>query len=223
MLLTIRPDVIIRSARKTLSVSVDCFGRITVRAPKRCSDERIFAFLEEKQDWILQKKAKTVGAGKRLPPEDINGFTFMLFGLEHTISLADGRSIVYDREKKTITLPKKNPKTRLIKWLKETAKYVFLEMTEQKSREMGARYVSVAVTSAKSRWGSCNSKDELRYSFRLLYAPKAIVEYVIVHELAHTKHKNHSQRFWQEVAKYLPDYKARRNWLKAHAYLMHIF
>ena len=159
----------------------------------------------------------------RLPPENIDGFTFMLFGVEHGVRMTEGNAVIYDKENNTITLPKKNANTRLVRWLKERAKCIFSETTAQKAREMGVTYASVFVTSAKSRWGSCNARDELRYSFRLLYAPKEIVEYVIVHELAHTKHKNHSPRFWQEVEKYVPDYKSRRNWLKAHAYLMHIF
>jgi predicted metal-dependent hydrolase len=88
---------------------------------------------------------------------------------------------------------------------------------------MGVSYQSVSVTSARSRWGSCSGKNAIRYSFRLLYAPKEVIEYVTVHELAHTKHKNHSKAFWAEVATYVPDWKSKRNWLKTHGWLMEIF
>ena len=67
------PDKIIRSARKTLAVSVDCFGNVTVRAPLTCSEQRIFSFLREKEGWILQKKSKTQGAGTALPVQVFTG------------------------------------------------------------------------------------------------------------------------------------------------------
>ncbi|MBQ2701563.1 MAG: M48 family metallopeptidase, partial [Clostridia bacterium] len=91
------------------------------------------------------------------------------------------------------------------------------------AERMGTAYKKLSVTGARTRWGSCSFDDSLHFSFRLLYAPKEMIEYVVVHELAHTKHKNHSPLFWAEVGKYIPDYKKRRKWLKTHALLMQIF
>ena len=73
----LQPDKIIRSNRKTLSVCVDVFGAVTVRAPRRCDEKRIFAFLQEKESWILRKKAEMQGAGMCLPPENLDGYTFL--------------------------------------------------------------------------------------------------------------------------------------------------
>ena len=221
----IKPDEIIRSNRKTLSVCIDCFGKLTVRAPRRCTDERIFAFLQEKEGWILRQrqKSKTQGAGVELPTENLNGYSFLLLGEKHRITLIKGEYVRFEPDKKEIFVPEKNAKERLVKWLKENAKRIFTEWTSRRAKEMQTSVRSVSISIARSKWGCCTFDNKIRYSFRLLYAPKDVIDYVIVHELAHTKHKNHSPAFWQEVAKWKADYKGKRAWLKAHALLMHIF
>jgi len=159
----------------------------------------------------------------QLPPENLDGYTFLLLGAKCQIRLVDGRNITFDEGAGIIGLPRKNARDRLVKWLKENAKRIFTIVTERKAAEMQTSFHSVTITSAKSKWGSCSYDNKLRYTFRLLYAPKEIIEYVVVHELAHTKHKNHSPRFWAEVAKYVPDWKTKRQWLKTNGILMEIF
>ena len=185
----IKPDEIIRSNRKTLSVCIDCFGKLTVRAPRRCTGERIFAFLQEKEGWILRQKSKTQGAGIDLPTENLNGYCFLLLGETHRITLTSEKYIRFDPDRKEIFVPEKNAKERLIKWLKENAKRIFTECTSRRAKEMNVAFQSVEISPARSKWGSCSFDNMIRYSFRLLYAPKDVIDYVIVHELAHTKQK----------------------------------
>lgn len=219
----IQPDEIIRSRRKTLAITVDSFGRLIVRAPLRCSEARIFAFIREKEGWILRKKAERQGAGISLPPENLDGYQFLLLGQQCKIRLTSLDKVGYDAEKGILYLPQNNARERLIQWLKANAKRILTELTARTAVTMKAVYKSVSITSARRRWGSCSGEDALHYSFRLLYAPKAVIEYVVVHELAHTKHKNHSKAFWAEVATYVPDWREKRAWLKAHGGLMEIF
>ena len=219
----VQPDEIIRSNRKTLAISIDCNNRLIVRAPYRCGEERIFAFLREKESWILRKKAERVGTGIELPPENLHGYEFLLLGERHKICLTNDRKIGYDQTARVLYLPEKNAEKRLIQWLKENAARIFSAVTEKTAQKMGVKYQSVTVSSARSKWGSCSFDNAIRYSFRLLYAPKDVIEYVAVHELAHTKHKNHSAAFWAEVAKHVPDWKDKRKWLKQRGALMKIF
>ena len=219
----IQPDKIIRSARRTLAVRIDSFGTVTVRAPKHCDEGRIFAFLREKEAWILRKKAEMQGAGMQLPPEDLDGYVFLLLGKNCVIRLYDGDNIRYVADKNELFLPRKNARKRLVGWLKENAQRIFAQVTENKAREMGVSYQSVRISVAKSLWGVCTAENAIRYTFRLLYAPKEIIEYVVTHELAHVRHKNHSSAFWQEVETYCPDCKQKRKWLKTHGILMEIF
>ena len=219
----IQPDEIIRSNRKTLSISVDSFGKLTVRAPMRCGQERIFAFLREKEAWIRKKQAEKAAFAPSLPTEDLDGYTLLILGREYKISLIDGAKIGLNTDVGVLYLPKKNTQARLVRWLKENAKRILTAVTAQTAQRMGTSYRSVTITSARSRWGSCSYDNAVRYSFRLLFAPKEVVEYVTVHELAHTKHKNHSKAFWDEVTKYCPDWKEKRNWLKKHSAWMQLF
>ncbi len=215
------PDEILRSSRKTLSISIDGRGRLIVRAPKRYAEERIFAFLQEKEGWIRKKQAEQASGAIPLPPTDLEGYAFPLLGAPTRISLTEGGRIFC--EEGVLYLPKSKGREGLTKWLKGQAKEYLSAQTAIWSERMGAAYTSVTVTSAKTRWGSCSANDALRYAFRLLYCPKEIIDYVVVHELAHTKQKNHSKLFWQEVERYCPDWKIKRKWLKTHGVLMEIF
>ena len=219
----IKPDKIIRSNRKTLCVSVDSLGQVTVRAPMRCSDERIFAFLREKSEWIEKHKRQRAGAESRLPPENLDGFVFMLLGKEYVVKLYDGNKIALDNTSLAIWLPSKNAKVRLIKWLKENALRIFNQESERLAKQTGLQFKEIKLSTARKKWGSCDGNNVIRYVFRLIYAPKEMIEYVVLHELCHIRHKNHSKAFWGLVERYMPDWKERRVWLKNHGYLLHIF
>ncbi len=79
----------------------------------------------------------------------------------------------------------------------------------------------VTIRDQKSRWGSCSSKGTISLNWRLIQTPASVSEYVILHELAHLRHMNHSTRFWQEVEKLCPDYRRAQLWLKEHQRLLH--
>ncbi len=80
----------------------------------------------------------------------------------------------------------------------------------------GGSYTSITVRNQKTRWGSCSSSGTLSFNYRLIFAPPAVLDYVVVHELCHLTHMNHSRAFWDKVGAVMPDYKARRQWLKDH-------
>lgn len=81
---------------------------------------------------------------------------------------------------------------------------------------MGVSYNRIAIKETKTRWGSCSAKGNLNFHWKLILMPAEILDYVVVHELAHLKEMNHSPRFWAQVEKMLPDYRQRRRWLKEH-------
>ncbi len=219
----IRPDKIIRSKRKTLAVVIDHFGKVTVRAPLGCDEKRIFAFLQEKERWILRKKAQMEGVGMCLPPQNLEGYCFLLLGKNCKITLTDESKISFDEKEYTIYLPKLDSRRRLVKWLKENAKRIFVKVSNAQAKKMGVQPKSISITSAKTRWGSCSGTNAVRFSFRLLYADNDLIEYVVTHELAHVKHKNHSKAFWQEVERYIPNWRERRQRLKALGAYMEVF
>jgi len=83
-------------------------------------------------------------------------------------------------------------------------------------RFTGGIYHSITIRDQKTRWGSCSSRGTLSFNYRLIFAPPAVLDYVVVHELCHLTHMNHSADFWNKVASVMPDYKQHRKWLKEH-------
>ncbi|MBU0574542.1 MAG: M48 family metallopeptidase [Candidatus Margulisbacteria bacterium] len=100
------------------------------------------------------------------------------------------------------------------KWFRNDAREMITERLERYSRQTGIRYNKVKITSAQSRWGSCTSRGNLNFSWRVMTLPLEVVDYVVVHELMHIVEMNHSKRFWSKVAGVLPDYKERRKRLR---------
>ena len=219
----ISPHEIIRSKRKTLSIAIDAFGRLIVRAPMHCAQSRIDAFLKEKEAWILRKQSERQAVGVQKAPDDLSGYELFIVGKKYQIVCVDANAIQIDPGKGVLYLPKKDAKKRLLAWLKENALRILTKSTETQAEKMGVTFQRVEINSARRSWGLCTGENVIRFSFRLLFAPKDVVEYVVIHELAHVRHKNHSARFWSEVQKYVPDYKERRAWLKKYAALMEIF
>lgn len=101
-----------------------------------------------------------------------------------------------------------------IKEYRKEARKIFLKKSEFYSKCMDVSYERIAVKDQATRWGSCSRKGNLNFNWRLILMPEEILDYVVVHELAHLKQLNHSPEFWKIVQEVLPDYKSRRKWLK---------
>ena len=97
---------------------------------------------------------------------------------------------------------------------REEIKNKIVKRVRDYSSKMKVSYNRVTVRNQKTRWGSCSSKGNLNFNYRLFYLPEELLDYVVVHELAHRRHMNHSKDFWQEVETYFPDYKTCRKQLK---------
>ena len=97
---------------------------------------------------------------------------------------------------------------------KKEAKQIIIPRVQEFAQKYGFTYNSIKITSAMTRWGSCTSKKNLNFTYRLALAPERVRDYVIVHELCHLRQMNHSKKFWSEVASIMPDYKDQEKWLK---------
>jgi predicted metal-dependent hydrolase len=112
---------------------------------------------------------------------------------------------------------------KVIQWYQKQAMTDFTRRLEIFSSKLGVKFTSLALSNAASRWGSCNSKKEIRLNWRLLQAPPHIINYVVCHELAHIKEMNHSAKFWETVASIFPDYKSAEKELKTLSPKLHRF
>ena len=101
-----------------------------------------------------------------------------------------------------------------IQALREKARALVTERVQYYAPLIGVTYNQIVIRAQHTRWGSCSSKGNLNFNCLLALVPMEVLDYVVVHELCHRKELNHSDRFWNEVAKIMPDYKCRRKWLK---------
>lgn len=107
-------------------------------------------------------------------------------------------------------------RTAVTGWLRNYARITLGEKVRHFGIQMQISVNRIAIKEQKTRWGSCSSLGNLNFNWKLVLMPERIQDYVVVHELAHRKQMNHSDAFWQEVAKVLPDYEERRKWLREH-------
>ncbi|MBO5564854.1 MAG: M48 family metallopeptidase [Lachnospiraceae bacterium] len=113
-------------------------------------------------------------------------------------------------------------KTKLEKRYRQAAKDYIPKRVAFFAEKMGLSYGKVFIRSQRSQWGSCSAEKNLSFNWRLMLSPPRIIDYVIVHELSHLLHMNHSRDFWKEVEKVLPDYRERDRWLKENGGLLEV-
>jgi predicted metal-dependent hydrolase len=215
-------DQIIRSKRKTLSLEITHDARLIVRAPKTASFGFIEKFILEKRLWI-QDKQKLVKEKHSMsqPKKFVNGEEFLYLGNAYRLCIVTDNTYPLLFFQEFYLSVKYLPKARqlLIDWYKQEAYRKIKERVDLYSRLFGLKYNKFSITNAQKRWGSCNAKDNLCFSWRLIMFPLQIIDYVVIHELAHIKEKNHSIRFWNKVRIMIPDFKKSRKWLKENGHV----
>ena len=108
------------------------------------------------------------------------------------------------------------------KWYREQAYQIISERSQYYAEKHGFVYKHIKITFAQTRWGSCNSKGTLSFTWRLVMAPTPVIDYVVVHELVHLKTLNHSREYWSKVRLIMPDYKIRIDWLDRYVHLLRL-
>ena len=211
----IQIDKLVRSKRKTLSLIVETDGTLTVRAPLRMKEVDIRRFIQAKEKWIKRKQA---GVRKDAPVQHqyVDGEAFLYLGKEIPLRIVPDQkpALVMDKSFKLTKSAQTQAEAVFTTWYKKQARMVLSERVEYFARGYGYKVGKIRISSARTRWGSCSSKETLSFTWRLVMAPLDVIDYVVVHELCHLKVMNHSKDFWAQVEAVLPDYKARRKWLK---------
>ena len=215
---------IVYRKRKTVEIRIEYPDKVLVRAPVGLDKIRIQEILESKRDWILEKLELIKGIEP--PPEKqfISGEEFLYLGQAYTLAVLidekvekpvvrlDGRELV-------ITAPVHEAellRTALQNWYGKQTLKAALELMPKYTKIIGRKPDRLKISTARKRWGSCSSKGNVLLNWRLAMAPLSILEYVLVHELCHLVHMNHSREYWDLVESVLPDYQERLGWLKAN-------
>ncbi len=213
----VRSYKLVKSKRKTLCLHVDSKGSLIVKAPLKLAKHKIDQFVQSKERWI-RRALDQIGQSIDLSlPVHLNEYSEIYFlGKKMPICFHDKPTIHLD---KVLFFPSnkrgKNEIAHLEKWLKTQAFALLSSRTQEWSNKIKAPYHSMSIGSAKKRWGSCNSKADIRYSWYLIMLPLSLIDYIIVHELVHIKQFNHSPQFWKEVVQWLPQAKELKKELQA--------
>ena len=215
--LTMLSDQIIRSNRKTLSISINERAELIVRAPNRISDQKIQDFINEKENWIT-KNQSVIKARAEDTAKDKNMLLYLgtLFPLKTD---NDAKKISFNGEEFLAGLQNKEKTNKSLKtWYKNKFKEVAVPRLFYFAEKHNLQVNQVRIKEQKTLWGSCSSRNNINLNFLLIMAPLKVIDYVIIHELAHTIHKNHSVNFWNAVEEIMPNYKEAKRWLKENGY-----
>lgn len=215
-----------RHGRRGIGLLVDATG-LTVNAPLTIPLSRIEKMLHESETWVRGKLA--VWRQRQVPVQRWDdGARLPYLGEALALRLLAGKRAaaqIAGNELHVATGASDEEAIRraVIAWYRRAALAHFAHRTFLFARLAGLVPPRVLLSSALSRWGSCNSRREVRLSWRLVKAPPALVDYVVCHELAHLRHMNHSREFWSEVERLCPDYRSLRDRLEAEDHLYRSF
>jgi predicted metal-dependent hydrolase len=220
----IKINNIVRSKRKTIALIIEENAEITVRAPLKVSNKEITDFVSKHTGWIESKLVKVREKIADKAERDGKSILFRGRDLEIEYNLGTDYAVKIGESKLFLDESLRgNEKANIALLFKRNAKTYFVRRTVELARQFGFSPNSIRQSSARLKWGSCNyRKKSINLNWRLIMAPLEVSDYVIIHELCHLKHPNHSANFWSLVEKYCPDWKAHKKWLADYGRLLDV-
>lgn len=219
-----KPYQLIRSHRKTLALQVK-EAELIVRAPMRMAEKDIQGFINSKSAWI---KAKINEQKQKLAEKTTLqcGSQLLFLGQSYQIKQIDGPPALYfDQQQLTIASHKPAQIKRLIEqWLRAEAETHILERCQHwaSTMQFSGLIKDIRFRKTRSKWGHCTIDGRLQFNWLLIMAPTAVIDYVVVHELCHLRHMNHSKDFWQLVEQFCPTFQLQKQWLKQNGHKLAI-
>lgn len=218
----VKIDKIVRSKRRTIALVVGSDATLTVRAPFHTPLEYIEDLLRRKLGWINKKirevQLRPTVKSKRF----VNGEGFLYLGDPYKLRVVRNAkaALVFQKEFVLAAEHLGEARALLIDWYKEEARKKIPSRVEWHARRCGMKVGQVKITNVQKRWGSCGRDGSLNFSWKLVMAPLSVLDYVVVHELAHILERNHSDRYWRKVALMCPGYRSSMKWLKQNGHLL---
>lgn len=218
------PDKIIRTHRRSLVLKISDKGELIVRAPLRLSYDKIYMFIKEKEKWISTKQNEVLNK-QNINKDIINYNSIQFLGKKYNINFINGLKKI-ELSDKSLLIPFKYKEDFVQKiklWLTNNAKKILFERLEYFADIMQLDYSKVSLCNSKTKWGSCSSLREIKLNFRLIMLPHKVLDYVLIHELAHIIEMNHSKNFYNVISIIMPSYKIQQKYLKDNGYLLGLF
>ena len=209
-----------RSRRKTASIYVERDGSITVKVPEQLTDLEVEDMLENKRSWIYRNQAEWEDLNAtRTEREYVSGEGFLFLGRSYRLTrvVDQGPPLLlkngYFCLRADIISDDDSERT-FKEFYREKAKQRISERVRFYQNKMGVQPHAIRIIDLKNRWASCSSKQNLNFHWKCMMAPLTVIDYIVVHELAHLIHPRHTDDFWNEVDKILGDYQDRKAWLR---------
>lgn len=190
-------------------------GRVSLSMPSRMPLSEARHFVAQQADWI----ARHVAAAP--PPRIVAvGAVLPVLGRDVGVIAGAGRSARFTGDAISVADDARaGPRVKAL--FQTMARTHLAEAVDRHAEALGRRPTKLTLRDTRSRWGSCSSRGELMFSWRLVMAPQQVLDYVAAHEVAHLVHMDHSPRFWDQVAALMPDYGPRRDWLRRKGAALH--
>lgn len=220
---------LIKSKRKTFSIEINKQAQLIVRAPGQATQSDIDFVISKKRQWIIRKMNEMKAINAELAKSRISyaqGDLIPLLGKKYSLCFADDiqRNWTLSGDSLYIRKERLDDAPEIITAMyKQQAKKLIPERVHHFAGLLGIKFRNIRINSARTRWGSCSSKGNINFSWRLMLAPPEVVDYVVIHELVHLIELNHSKRYWHIVSQVFPDYMICEKWLKHNARLLDLF
>ena len=220
-------DVKRTNRRKTATVKIEQ-GVVQVVVPKTLSQQEIDDLIANKSNWIRQKLILQQSVPVSTPKQFVSGESFTYLGRNYRLKVLTGdlQPVKLKQGYLQVTVPveQKSDQALIRKllqdWYLDRASEKLEQKTVKYAQQIGVQPSKIRVREYKSRWGSCSVRGEVSYNWRIIISPNPVVDYVVVHELSHLIHHNHSKQYWNQVRSIVPDYQSKRDWLKTNAGLL---
>ncbi len=216
-------DHLIRTRRKTIAIIIQTDGSLLVRAPLRASLKHIQTLVDERAAWIQRKQELARRRAAVVSPRLYTpGAHFPYLGVDYPLQIVDAAAPLLRLEGSFYLARAALERAEAVftAWYWEQARQVITERLAHLAAQHGMTYSRLRIMQARTRWGSCGAGGSLNFNWRLVLAPLPVVDYVIIHELAHLQEHNHSPAFWDLVRRMMPEYKAQAAWLKANGHAL---
>ena len=211
--------------RRKLNITVERDRSVVVHAPADASDETIRRVVESKRQWI-HEKIKHQQKYKNLPhppgKELVNGESALYLGGQYRIEVVE-RGLEEIRFTRRFIIPSSRAgrkKSAMRDWYVARANEKILPRVRRHAHQLGVEYRGAKIVDNSYRWGSCTVKDSVNFNWRLIKAPMFVIDYVIVHELAHLIEANHTPRFWNIIRAQIPKTEKARDWLSENGQVL---
>ena len=218
---TVQFQVIFRK-RRSMTIMVEAPDKVTAIVPIKTSQKVILEKVEAKAPWIMKKLDYFSNVQQQYTSREfVDGESFLYLGEDYQLQVEldiylSRPEVNLSRERLVVCTPTRDGNTiekAIEGWYRQRAKEKIQERVNYYQHMIPKEINRVLIKDQKKRWGSCSSKDNLNFNWRIVMAPLTVLDYIVVHEMCHLINLNHSKEFWKLVSTILPDYKDRKEWL----------